>query len=251
MRFAEKVAVVTGGNAGIGRAIALKLVREGAKIAIVARNAERASVVLREVEKLNGEGCFVACDVTDSEQCRQAVDETVKRFGRINILVNNSGIAYRMRDVARTSVEEWQQTFAVNVHGMFYMCKYAIPHLVESKGSVVNMASYLGLVGVRDMVAYCASKGAVVQMTKAMALDHAEAGVRVNCVCPGTVETDMIATAWDEYGEGAEAVWKDKHPLKRISTPDEIANVICFLASDDASFITGAAIPIDGGITAG
>ena len=251
MRFQDKIVIITGGNAGIGKAIVQRFTKEGASVVIAARNVERSREVLTAVEANGGVGHVVACDVRDPDACQAVVDETIAKFGRLDVLVNNAGVAYRQRDVVHTELDVWHKTFDVNVHGMFYMSKFAMPHLLASKGVVVNMASYLGLVGIRDMVAYVASKGAVVQMTRAMALDHAEAGVRVNCVCPGSVRTPLMEQAWAEYGEGAQAAWRAKHPLKRIGHVDEIADVVCFLASNESSFITGAAIPIDGGITAG
>jgi meso-butanediol dehydrogenase/(S,S)-butanediol dehydrogenase/diacetyl reductase len=165
--------------------------------------------------------------------------------------VNNAGIIYRNRNTITTTIEEWQHTFDVNLNGTFYMCKYALPHLIATRGNVVNVSSYVGLVGFQNLVAYCASKGAIVQMTKAMALDHAPDGVRVNCVCPGSVDTPMIRAAWEGYGEGAEEVWKAKHPLGRIATPQDVADAILYLASAESSFITGVALAVDGGITAG
>ncbi|MFQ5944597.1 MAG: SDR family NAD(P)-dependent oxidoreductase, partial [Anaerolineales bacterium] len=169
-----------------------------------------------------------------------------------DVLINNSGVIYRGRDVMHTTLEEWDKTFAVNIRGAFLMSKYALPELVRvGSGCIVNVASYFGLVGGIGLAAYCASKGAMVQLTRAMALDHADEGVRVNCVCPGSVQTPMINQAWTDYGDGAPEVWAAKHPLGRIAQPEEVAQAILYLASSASSFVTGAALPIDGGITAG
>jgi NAD(P)-dependent dehydrogenase (short-subunit alcohol dehydrogenase family) len=171
----------------------------------------------------------------------------------LDILVNCAGIIYRNRTVEQTSEAEWDATFDVNVKGNFLMCKYALPALRERKGCIVNVSSYVGLVGFAGASAYAASKAAILNLTRSLALDHAREGIRVNAVCPGSVETDMIHTAWQLYGnvDEAQRLWAEKHPLGRIATPEEVARAILFLASDEASFITGAALPVDGGITAG
>lgn len=247
----EKVAVISGGNSGIGRAISLTFAREGATVVMLARNEDTAGETLSMIESAGGKAIFLPCDVTQVEQCENAIQQTIAQFGKIDVLVNNAGIIYRYKNVIESSVEEWQKTFDVNVNGAFYLSKFALPHLIETKGNIVNVASYVGLVGFTGMPAYCASKGALVQLTRAMALDHAPQGVRVNCVCPGSVHTPMIEAAWAGYGDGAPEVWASKHPLGRIATPQEVADVILYLASDEASFLTGVALPVDGGITAG
>ncbi|OQY93743.1 MAG: hypothetical protein B6D41_07425 [Chloroflexi bacterium UTCFX4] len=160
----------------------------------------------------------------------------------------------RNRNVETTTEAEWDATLDTNVKSVFLMSRAALPHLrAAGGGAIINTASYVGLVGFPGLAAYAASKGAVVNLTRAMALDHAPENIRVNCICPGSVETDMIHHAWELYGDVTQAarVWADKHPLKRIASPEEIARVVLFLASDAASFITGAALPVDGGITAG
>jgi NAD(P)-dependent dehydrogenase (short-subunit alcohol dehydrogenase family) len=176
---------------------------------------------------------------------------TLKLFGGLDILVNNAGIIYRGRDVVSTTLHEWEDTFAVNVRGAFLTSKYAVREMIRrGGGSIVNVASYFGLVGSPGVAAYCASKGALVQLTRAMALDYARDKVRVNCVCPGSVHTPMIEEAWDHFGEGAPETWAAKHPIGRIAQPEEVAQTILFLASSASSFVTGVALPVDGGITA-
>jgi len=250
-RLQNKVAVISGGNIGIGRAIALRFVEEGTSVVITARNTETAKETLDLIDEKGGNGHFIACDVTQIDQCEHVIQETITIFGKLDILVNNAGIIYRNQSVKETTAEDWLRTFDVNVNGAFYLSKFALPHLEATRGNIVNVASYVGMVGFKGIPAYCASKGALIQLTRAMALDHAADGVRVNCVCPGSVHTDMITSAWEAYGEGAEDVWSSKHPLGRIAQPLEVANAILYLASEEASFLTGVALPVDGGVTAG
>ncbi len=249
MRFSNRVALITGGNRGIGLATAQLLTGEGAQVVLFARDQTKGE---SEAAKLPN-ARFIQGDITKAEDCRRAVDETVKAFGGLDILVNCAGIIYRNRTVEQTTEEEWDATFDVNVRGTFLMCKYALPTLRERKGCIVNLSSYVGLVGFRGASAYAASKAAIVNLTRSMALDHAREGIRVNAVCPGSVDTEMIHAAWEKFGdvEKARHLWEEKHPLGRIAQPEEIARTILFLASDDASFITGTALTVDGGITAG
>lgn len=252
MRLPEKVALITGGNSGIGLATAKLFADEGAKVMIAVRDSDRAVAALRSIGADHDQGRYVVCDVQLEDDCRGAVNATSEAFGRLDVLVNNAGIIYRGLDVVRTTLEEWDKMFAVNVRGAFLMSKFALPELIRAgSGCIVNVASYFGLVGGKGVAAYCASKGALVQLTRAMALDHADEGVRVNCVCPGSVQTPMIDQAWAEYGDGAPELWAAKHPIGRIAQPDEVAQAILYLASSASSFVTGAALPIDGGITAG
>jgi NAD(P)-dependent dehydrogenase (short-subunit alcohol dehydrogenase family) len=251
MNLQDKVAIITGGNSGIGRSTTRLFSDEGAKVVIAARDAGRGRAVVQEIEAGCGAAHFVACDVRREDDCKRAVRAAVEIFGGLDVLVNNAGVVFRGRDVVSTTLDEWEETFAVNVRGAFLISKYALPEMIRrGGGSIVNVASYFGLVGGPGLAAYCASKGALVQLTRAMALDHAGAGVRVNCVCPGSVHTPMIEEAWDHFGEGAPEVWAAKHPLGRVARPEEVAQAILFLASPASSFITGTAVPVDGGITA-
>lgn len=252
--FESKVVLITGGNSGIGRATALRFATAGARVVIASRNSEASQAVVTEVESVGGDAYAVTCDVTKSADCDAAVEACLNRYGGLDVLFNNAGIIYREKSALDTTDEQWEQTIAVNATGTFLMSRAAVAVMVARGGGViVNNASYFGLVGGKGAAAYCASKGAVVLLTKAMALDHARQGVRINCVCPGSVDTPMLRNEMEEMG-GAEAVWglfEEKHPLGRIAGPDEIASAVLFLASDEAAFITGAAIPVDGGITAG
>lgn len=250
MKLENQVALITGGNRGIGLATAQLLEQEGARIAIVGRDADAGRAALQQLNR----AIFIQADVSRADDCRRVVDETIRAFGQLNILFNNAGIILRNRNVEATTEEEWDAMMNVNVKSIFLMSRAALPHLrAAGGGAIVNTSSYIGLVGFPGVAAYAASKGAVVNLTRAMALDHAQENIRVNCICPGSVKTDMIDSAWRAYGDIAQAerVWSAKHPMNRIASPDEVARVVLFLASADSSFITGAAIPVDGGITAG
>ena len=249
MKLAARVALITGGNRGIGLATAKLFAAEGAQVALAARNAEDGHAAAAQIPG----AVFIQCDVTRAQDCEHAVEETIRVFGRLDILFNNAGIILRNRSVEATSEAEWDEIMDINVKGTFLMSKYALPHLRVRGGAIVNTSSYVGLVGSPGLAAYSASKAAIVNLTRSMALDHAKENIRVNCICPGSVDTEMIQAAWRAYGDIDEAarVWSEKHPMNRIATPEEIARVVLFLASDDASFITGAAVPVDGGITAG
>jgi len=248
MRFENKVVLITGGTRGIGFATAQLFAREGAQVLIVGRDADRTTETARGVP-----GRGEAGDVSVAADCERIVTQALNLHTRLDVLVNCAGVIYRNRTVEQTSEEEWDTTFDVNVKGTFLMCKYALPALRESQGSIVNVSSYVGLVGFAGAPAYAASKAAILNLTRSMALDHAEEGIRVNAVCPGSVDTNMIHTAWQQFGdvEVARKLWAEKHPLGRIAAPEEVAKAILFLASEEASFITGAALPVDGGITAG
>lgn len=248
MRFENRVALITGGNRGIGLATAQALAGEGARVVLFARDAAAGQTAASGIR----DAYFLAGDVTRSADCQRAVAETVRLHGKLDLLVNCAGVIYRNRTVEQTGEEEWDHTFDVNVKGVFLMCKYALPELRQTKGCIVNVSSYVGLVGFAGASAYAASKAAILNLTRSMALDHAAEGIRVNAVCPGSVETDMIYAAWQQFGdvERARRLWAEKHPLGRIAQPQEVARAILFLASDEAGFITGAALPVDGGLTA-
>jgi len=249
MRLSNRIAMITGGNRGIGLATAKLFAKEGAKVILFARDqakGEKEAGLIPNVE-------FIQGDVAKAEDCQYAVDESVRIFGGLDVLANCAGVIYRNRTVEQTTEDEWDTTFNVNVKGTFLMCKYAIPILRERKGCVVNMSSYVGMVGFRGASAYAASKAAIINLTRSIALDHAREGIRVNAVCPGSVDTEMIHTAWEKFGDVDEAqrLWAEKHPMGRIAQPEEVAQAILFLASHEASFITGTALAVDGGILAG
>jgi NAD(P)-dependent dehydrogenase (short-subunit alcohol dehydrogenase family) len=252
MRLAGKVALITGGTSGIGRATAVLFAREGAKLALTGRDEVRGRVVLHEVKSAGGEGMFIRSDVRLASDCRRAVDETIRTFQKIDLLFNNAGVFFP-RTVPDCTEEEWDETVDVNLKGTFLMSKYTLPHMIERHaGVIVNNSSGWGLVGGDAAAAYCASKGGVVLLTKAMAIDHGRHGIRINCICPGDVETPMLpedakqrGQTWEEYVKGAA-----NRPLGRIGRPEEIARAVLFLATDDSSFMTGSALVVDGGGTA-
>jgi NAD(P)-dependent dehydrogenase (short-subunit alcohol dehydrogenase family) len=249
MRFGDKVVLITGGTSGIGRATALLFAREGAKVAVGGRDEGRGREVVDEIEKAGGAALFLRCDVRLADDCRRVVEETVHAFGRLDVLFNNAGV-YLANTVVACTEEEWDLTVDTGLKGTYLMCKFAIPVMVsQGGGAIVNNASGWGLVGGDQAAAYCAAKGGVVVLTKAMAIDHARQGIRVNCVCPGDVDTPMLpqdarrrGLAWEEYLAGAA-----QRPMGRIGRPEEVARAVLFLASEEASFITGAALPVDGG----
>jgi NAD(P)-dependent dehydrogenase (short-subunit alcohol dehydrogenase family) len=245
-----KTAIITGGSSGIGLATALLFSREGAQVLIAARHPQRGRQAVQQINAAGGQALFVACDVSHVEDCQHAFTSALDAFGRLDILFNNAGVIYVDRTVANTSDQEWFDTLGVNLNGAFFMSRCAIPHMAETGGGVIiNNASVFGLKAGAGVAAYCAAKGAIVMLTKAMAVDHAAQHIRVNCICPGSVDTPLLH---DEMAAlGGEALLRPtfaaRHPLNRISAPEEIARAVLFLASDDSSFITGAAIPVDGG----
>jgi NAD(P)-dependent dehydrogenase (short-subunit alcohol dehydrogenase family) len=252
MRLADKVALITGGTSGIGRATAALFAQEGARVALTGRNEARGRDVVGEIEQAGGTAIFIRSDVRFAEECRQAVEETSQAFGGLDTLFNNAGVFYPNTILASTE-EEWDLTLDINLKGTYLMCKYALPIMIaQGSGVIINNASNWGLVGGPKAAAYCASKGGVVLLTKAMALDHAGQGVRINCICPGDVLTPMLTeearrlgVSWEAYLAAAADC-----PMDRVGRPEEIAKAVLFLASDDSSFMTGAALVVDGGFTA-
>lgn len=249
MRLRDKTAVITGGTSGIGEATALLFANEGARVALTGRNSERGAGVVERIKQSGRDALFLRADVSSATDCRRVVDETVRAFGKIDILFNNAGVFYP-QTALECSEREWDEQIDVNLKGTFLMSKYALPGMIARKnGVIINNASGWGIVGGDHAVAYCASKGGVVLMTKAMAIDHGAQGIRVNCVCPGDVETPMLPAdakmrglKWEDYIAGCA-----NRPLRRVGTVAEIAKAVLFLASDDSSFMTGAALVVDGG----
>ena len=253
MRFIGKVVIITGGSSGIGLAAAQLFAREGALVVLMARSESRGQEAVATITATGGQALFVAGDVAKAADCKASVDAAVATYGRLDILFNNAGVIYVDRDVVATSEEEWDETIGAGLKSIFLMSKYAIPHIAAAGGgSIVNNSSIFGLVGGTGVAAYCAAKGGVITLTKAMALDHAAQNIRVNCVCPGSVQTAMLEKEMNDQG-GIEAElpkYAARHPLNRISSPEEVAAVVAFLASSDASFVTGIAMPVDGGRSA-
>jgi meso-butanediol dehydrogenase/(S,S)-butanediol dehydrogenase/diacetyl reductase len=245
---ALKVALVTGASSGIGSAVALNLANNGYSVMAAGRHAERTEQLQQQSSNIQ---TWIG-DISASESCAALVSSCAKEFGQLDLLVNNAGI-YHPADAEHTSDEIWLQTIAINLSAAFYLSREAIPQLRRTKGVIVNVASDWGLVGGKKAVAYCASKGGMVLMTKAMALDHAHEGIRINAICPGDVETPMLYEEGAKRGLGPEDAVREAaeaSPTGKVTSPDEVAALVHFLASDAAVQITGTAIPIDGGNTA-
>ena len=249
MTGSTKVAIVTGASSGIGTAVARRLAADGFSVMAAGRDVARTAKLKAELPALN---TWVG-DLASAEACNQLIVACVEAFGRLDVLVNNAGI-YHPATAEETTDAVWQQTIAINLTAPFLLSRAAMPQLRKSKGVIINIASDWGLVGGRNAVAYCASKGGIVLMSKAMALDHAADGVRVNAVCPGDVETPMLYRSGATHGlnkKGALREANESSRTARVTTPAEVAALVAYLASGDAAQITGAAIPIDGGNTAG
>jgi NAD(P)-dependent dehydrogenase (short-subunit alcohol dehydrogenase family) len=252
MKLHNKVGLITGGTSGIGEATALLFAKEGAKLAITGRSSERGKNVVENIKRNNGEAIFIKTDVRSAQDCRESIERTIAEFGRLDILFNNAGVFFA-HDALECSEEEWDLQLDVNLTGTVLMSKYALPGMIaQGSGVIINNSSGWGLVGGDKAVAYCASKGGVVLLTKAMAVDHGRQGIRINCICPGDIDTPMLpedarfrGMKWDEYLAGAA-----NRPMGRVGTPEEIAKAALFLACDDSSFMTGAALVVDGGGTA-
>jgi NAD(P)-dependent dehydrogenase (short-subunit alcohol dehydrogenase family) len=252
MRLQNKVALITGGTSGIGEATAILFSKEGAQVAITGRDEKRGHAVTARILETGGKAIFIRTDVRRAAKCHRAVDETLKTFGKLDILFNNAGVFYP-HTILDCTEEEWDLQLDINLKGTFLMSKFALPGMIQQgSGVIINNSSGWGIVGGDQAVAYCASKGGVVLLTKAMAIDHGPQGIRVNCICPGDVDTPMLpedarmrGLKWADYLAGCA-----NRPLGRIGTVDEIAKATLFLASEDSSFMTGAALVVDGGGTA-
>ena len=252
-RLQGKVALITGGASGIGRATAELFAQEGARVAIADIDVEAGNATAESISKAGGEAVFIPCDVTSFEACERAVGQITKQWQRLDILFNNAGVT-RRASVLGTTEEEWDWVMDVNVKSVFLMSKAAIPIMVDGGGgAIVNTSSGWGLVGGKDAVSYCASKGAVVQLSRAMALDHGPAGIRVNAICPGDTDTPMLANEAEQLGQTHEQILAESvdRPLQRVGYPEEIAQSVLYLASDAASFVTGTTLVVDGGGLAG
>ncbi len=254
MRLKDKVAIVTGATSGIGEATAKLFAREGASVVVTGRSEERGAKVVDTIEEAGGRAVFVPADLRFQAECERIARAAIASFGKVDILFNNAGVCFSNRDILQTTEEEWNMTMDVNAKGIFLLSKVVIPHMLEHGGGViVNTASVWGLRGGNGAAAYCASKGAVVQLTRAMALDFARRNIRVNAVCPGSVDTPMLRQEMEELGgeEVARPLFVAKHPMNAIASPEQVADAVLFLVSDSASFITGACLSVDGGRAAG
>lgn len=244
-RFSGKVVVITGAGSGIGEGTALRFAREGASVVLAGRRKEKLDAVAAGLDEART--LVQVADVADETQATALIDEAVKRFGRIDVLVNNAGVAV-MGKIADLSTADWRKVMSADVDGVFFCTRAAMPHLIATKGSVVNTSSVSGLGGDWGMTVYNAAKGAVTNLTRALAMDYGRDGVRVNAVCPSLTNSEMTSDMQDNK----ELIGKfmERIPLGRAAEPDDIAAVIAFLASDDARFVTGVNLPVDGGLSA-
>ncbi len=252
MRLAGKAAIITGAGAGIGRATAHLFAEEGAEVVVVDCDSEAGTKTVRLIEENGGAAIFLQVDVSKAADVKRMVERTVERYGRLDILVNNAGI-YTQGDVVEAAEEEWDRILDVNLKGVFLCSKYSIPEMIKGGGgSIVNIGSEAGIVGIKNQVAYNVSKSGVIALTKSMALDFALHNIRVNCLCPGRTLTplveNVIAEAQDP--ESTRRALEEDRPLKRMGRPEEIAAGILFLASDESPYATGSILSIDGGYTA-
>ncbi len=255
-RFSGKVVIVTGGALGIGRATARSFADEGARVTIADIDDDAGRSAVDEIQRANGEAQFVRADLAQSAECQRVVAETVRAFGGLDVLFNNVGIQPAESYVPADQLSEavWDRILDVNLKSYFLMTKFAIPELRKRSGGViVNTASVQGLQSMSGVSAYAASKGGVLSLTRQLALEYAREGIRVLAVCPGTIDTNMVrSSAANEPGgvEAALARWGESHPIGRIGTGQDIANAVLFLASDQASFMTGEYVCVDGGYMA-
>jgi NAD(P)-dependent dehydrogenase (short-subunit alcohol dehydrogenase family) len=248
MRLSEKFAIVTGGGSGIGAATARLFAAEGAKVAILDRDLLRAEAEVRRILEAGARAAAWQCDVSDSGQVRVVIDAAVGTFGPPHVLFNNAGIAIR-RTVGDSEPEDWDRVMETNVRGAFLCSKFCLPHFGSGGASIIHSASVTGVTGVRNRAAYSAAKGALIALTRNMAVDYAHRGIRVNCVCPGFVRTPLIQALLDDPKRTGRLI--GMHPLGRLGEPDDIANAVLFLASNDSAWITGTSLVVDGGFSAG
>lgn len=256
-RLQDKVAIVTGAGTGIGRACMELFAQEGARVVGVSRTKANLEKVLAEVEKNGGEGMIVPADVSDPEQVQKVVDETIKAYGRVDVVLNGAGVGYSwdkkspgsMGAVTETEPDKWREVMAIDLDSIYLMCRAAIPHMKkQGNGSIINISSVLGVKGNPDAHAYTAAKGALVNLTRSLCSAYALDGIRANCVCPGFIDTPMIESHISLFDD--EATADRLCPMRRAGTPMEMAYGCLYLASDEASYTNGAIFMLDGGTTA-
>ena len=252
MKLKDKVAIITGSSKGIGEGIARVFSNEGAKVVIVCRNEEEGTSMAKQLGSDEGRAIFVKTDVTDSESIQNLIDVTIREFGKLDILVNNAGY-HISKNIEQTTEEDWDFLQKTNLYSTFRCSKYAVPYLKKTQGNIIHISSMVGLVGQPNSVAYSATKGGQISMTRSMAIDLAEYKIRVNAICPGWVQTPLVDD-WFSQQEDEEAAKRyifGQHPLGRIGTIEDCGLAALYLASSDSSFVTGITLNLDGGITLG
>jgi NAD(P)-dependent dehydrogenase (short-subunit alcohol dehydrogenase family) len=247
--FQDKTALVSGGAMGIGGAVAKLLAARGARVLIADRAEKEGLETADEIKSNGGRAEFFKADVTLNSDCSDAVDKILDLFGQLDIVSNNAGIQ-RYGTVETTPEDEWDAVMNTNLKSVYYICRYAVPHLKKTKGCIVNMTSVQAYATQRNVAAYTTSKHALIGLTRSMAIDFARDGIRVNCVAPGTVDTPMLkyAASLDTDPESVYETCRNMHPLGRIGQPEEVAEIVAFLASERSSFVTGACYLVDGGL---
>jgi NAD(P)-dependent dehydrogenase (short-subunit alcohol dehydrogenase family) len=249
MKLKDKVALITGGSLGLGKATAFLFAKEGAKVIITGRTESKLQETVDEAKKQGLEIDYLVGDVSDEQRTIETVKHIIDKYGKIDILFNNAGVLY-LGTTHETDTEIWAKTFAINVKGTYLMSKHVIPHMLEKGyGVIINNSSVLGLKAVPGVAAYNATKGAVTQLTRSTALEYADKGIRVNAICPGTIDTPMVDGLLDAMPErgAAEELFKSFHPMGRFGNPDEIAHAVLFLCDDNVAFMTGTMLSVDGG----
>jgi NAD(P)-dependent dehydrogenase (short-subunit alcohol dehydrogenase family) len=248
-RLQGKIGIVTGAGSGIGRACAIALASAGARVALVGRRKDRVESL---AEEIGDSALAISADVSQPAEIRRLINETVSHFGGLTFLLNNAGVLH-VGNAEQITEEQWDHTFNVNVRAVWLLSRAALPQMRQAGGgSIINVASTLGMVGARNRAAYAASKGAVVLLTKSMAVDHGHDNIRVNAICPSFVETDLTAAVLDKAPDPA-AVRRERtaaHPLGRLGQPEDVAGLAVYLASEESSWVTGAVLPVDGGYLA-
>jgi len=253
-RLDGKVALITGATSGIGRSAAILFAEEGAEVVVAGRRRDKGTELVDSIKRRGGEAHYVQGDVSKASDCERIVRAAVEKYGKLDIVLNNAGIVHVAR-VTDTSEADWDRVLDVNLKGVFLVSKYAIPEMLKAGGgSIVNTGSIYGNLGAGSYAAYCASKGGVLNLTRALAIEYADKNIRINCVSPGSVMTEMLEQEIKIWGSDNPELQKEKfaqmQPNRRIASPEEVAKVVLFLASDDASYMTGANVDVDGGYSA-
>lgn len=243
-QFNDKVVVITGATSGIGEATAKEFAKESGNVVLLGRNLDKGMKIVSGIVSKGGKASFIRCDVSDECSVKEAVEKIASKFKRVDVLFNNAGIMLPSREIESTEIEDWERTFEVNLDGAFYVTRNLKKLIFKCKGCIINNASIAGMHSyvTGRSYAYSASKAAVIQFSRQMAKNYAENGVRVNCICPGIIDTPIL-------GDRDRKVYAERIPLGYVGKPEDIANVVAFLASDKASYLTGIVLPIDGGST--